>query len=169
MAGPQHDPDLPEKLGFYGERIVLELTKLGLGTCWVGGSYDKRAIGALIAPVDRHLAVIAVGSVDARLKPRERLIRSATHLKKDRTGRYFETDGTEPDWFSEAIDRVAMAPSAANRRPVYFKVERGAIRSALRLRDDYTFVDLGIAKMHFSTARPDGVWQWGENGAFILR
>ncbi|MDP3131241.1 MAG: nitroreductase family protein, partial [Bacillota bacterium] len=41
LAGLESDPDTAEKCGYFGERIVLELTKLGLGTCWVGGSFDR--------------------------------------------------------------------------------------------------------------------------------
>ena len=35
MAGPSNTVDLFEKLGFFGEKIVLNLTKMNWGTCWV--------------------------------------------------------------------------------------------------------------------------------------
>ncbi|MDP3129833.1 MAG: nitroreductase family protein, partial [Bacillota bacterium] len=123
----------------------------------------------LVAPGDRLVGVIALGAVEMRLTARERLIRFSTHLRKSASGRFHETDGTEPDWFFEAIARVALAPSAANRRPVFFRVEQGVITGHLRIRDGYTEIDLGIAKFHLSTACPDGVWQWGERGVFLYR
>ncbi len=169
LAGPEDDPEAAEKCGYYGERIVLELTKRGLGTCWVGGSFDRGSIGALVSPGNRLFGVIALGPVEDRLTPRERLVRFSTHLVKSTAGRFHETDGSEPDWFFEAIARVALAPSAMNRRPVCFKVERGAIGCALRIHDATAGIDLGIAKYHFSTAFPDGVWQWGERGVFLVR
>ena len=43
FAGPASDPDLEEKCGYYGELIILTATTMGLGTCWVGGTYDQRS------------------------------------------------------------------------------------------------------------------------------
>lgn len=40
MAGPKSD-DLDEKIGYYGERLVLLAQTLGLNTCWAGVSYSK--------------------------------------------------------------------------------------------------------------------------------
>ena len=44
FAGPENDPDLDEKCGYYGERIILTATTMGLGTCWVGGTYDRTSV-----------------------------------------------------------------------------------------------------------------------------
>ncbi|EJW99529.1 nitroreductase family protein, partial [gut metagenome] len=40
MAGEKAD-DLDERIGYYGERLVLLARQLGLGTCWAGLSYRK--------------------------------------------------------------------------------------------------------------------------------
>jgi hypothetical protein len=40
MAGKKGD-DLDEKIGYYGEQLVLLAQTLGLNTCWVGLSYSK--------------------------------------------------------------------------------------------------------------------------------
>ena len=32
-----------EKVGRFGEKLILEATAMGLSTCWVGTSYDKNA------------------------------------------------------------------------------------------------------------------------------
>ena len=40
MAGKKGD-DLDEKVGYYGEQLVLLAQTLGLNTCWVGLSYSK--------------------------------------------------------------------------------------------------------------------------------
>lgn len=41
MAGKKAD-DLDERIGYYGEHLVLLAQTLGLNTCWVGLSYSKR-------------------------------------------------------------------------------------------------------------------------------
>lgn len=40
MAGKKAD-DLDERIGYYGEHLVLLAQTLGLNTCWVGLSYSK--------------------------------------------------------------------------------------------------------------------------------
>ena len=40
MAGKKAD-DLDERVGYYGEHLVLLAQTLGLNTCWVGLSYSK--------------------------------------------------------------------------------------------------------------------------------
>ena len=40
MAGKKGD-DLDERVGYYGEHLVLLAQTLGLNTCWVGLSYSK--------------------------------------------------------------------------------------------------------------------------------
>ena len=42
MAGRKGD-DLDEKIGWYGEHLVLLAQSLGLNTCWAGISYSKIA------------------------------------------------------------------------------------------------------------------------------
>lgn len=32
---------LKEKVGYYGEQLILKATELGLGSCWVGGTFDS--------------------------------------------------------------------------------------------------------------------------------
>ena len=41
LVGSKDDKDLLEKVGYFGEILALEATALGLGTCWIGGTYDR--------------------------------------------------------------------------------------------------------------------------------
>ncbi|WP_304644356.1 nitroreductase family protein [uncultured Muribaculum sp.] len=41
LTGPKSN-DTEAKLGYYGEKIVLEAQKAGLNTCWVGLSFSKK-------------------------------------------------------------------------------------------------------------------------------
>ena len=43
MIGRDDLPDRMEKVGRFGEKIILEATAMGLSTCWAGTSYDKKA------------------------------------------------------------------------------------------------------------------------------
>lgn len=41
VIGPKDDPQARERAGFYAERVVLTATLRGLGTLWVGGSWNR--------------------------------------------------------------------------------------------------------------------------------
>lgn len=74
--------NVKEICGYYGERLVLEATQLGLGSCWVGASFDKSECACKIAAGEELYCVIAVGYTSESLSLREKLIRNVMHLKK---------------------------------------------------------------------------------------
>ena len=43
LVGGEIDAVALEKLGYFGELLALRCTALGLGTCWVGGTFDRKA------------------------------------------------------------------------------------------------------------------------------
>lgn len=49
LAGPK-GPDLDEKLGYYGERLVLRAAQLGLDSCWVALTFRKGKCRCTVAP-----------------------------------------------------------------------------------------------------------------------
>jgi nitroreductase len=68
------DDSLEEKCGYFGEKIVLEATRLGLSTCWIAGTYRKGKAAATVRPGEKLLMVIAVGYAqkpDRHIKPRQ--------------------------------------------------------------------------------------------------
>ena len=66
LVGKQ-GPDLEEKVGYYGEKLVLKAQELGLSTCWVALTHGKSQ-----AQIDRReklACVIAVGYGKNQGKP----------------------------------------------------------------------------------------------------
>ena len=60
MAGKK-SPTLDERIGYYGEKLVLSAQQLGLNTCWAGISYRK-VKGIYVLGKDEKLAcMIALG------------------------------------------------------------------------------------------------------------
>src|SRR5680860_1853316 len=58
----------PSGIGYAGEAVVLEATRLGLGTCWVGGFFDPALAAGLLELRDgeRIAAVSPLGIPAAR-------------------------------------------------------------------------------------------------------
>ena len=65
------------EVGYLGEALVLEATSLGLGTCWIAGSFDKERADGLVELVqgERVMALTPVGNPLKRLPAGERLMR----------------------------------------------------------------------------------------------
>jgi nitroreductase len=65
--------------GYVGEAFVLEATRLGLGTCWVAGMFDRDTADRLaeLAPGERVVAVTPVGYPLERKALVERMMSAA--------------------------------------------------------------------------------------------
>lgn len=173
------DPTFPhamERAGYFGEQFVMEAVALGLGTCFVGGTYSASHIGARVEVYEKIPFLIAFGnpssSGDSLMA---RLTRSLSHRHQMDTRSFF--DGSDTDynellhrfpWLHKALQAVACAPSALNKRPVRLKLKEheGIARIAAVVPDDSAnAIDLGIAKYNVAAAVP-GSWDWGNEGVF---
>lgn len=66
-----------EKLGYYGEKLALLPTHLGLGTCWVASTYDHNTIRAEVPAGQRLWDVMPVGYAPEKVPLMQRTIRAA--------------------------------------------------------------------------------------------
>ena len=161
------DPHADEKIGYYGELLVLHATMLGLGTCWIGGTFSKSKTPFKLADGERLACLITVGKVEENPSSREKLIYKMTHRKTKSAGEMFTSDGRAPDWFLSGMDAVVKAPSAMNKQPVMFAYEGGRVTAAVKSTTKYLVAfDLGIAKLHFEVGSGGGVWEWGNGAEF---
>ena len=165
MKGKKEHKDLKEKTGYYGEDLVLAITDLGLGTCWVGGTFDRDDI--TIADNEELTCVVLVGKV-AQPSLTEKIIRSATHRKVKNMEERIISDQPLPQWVQHGMKAVLLAPSAKNTQKAIFKYENSIISA--QIADDYSLdlIDLGIAKKHFEI-EAGGKFELGCDGVFHLK
>ncbi|MCR5194777.1 MAG: nitroreductase [Pseudobutyrivibrio sp.] len=130
--------DLDERVGYYGEKLVLFLQQLGLNTCWTG-TYNKKQFPISVGEDERVVLVIAVGYGQTQGKTRKS--KSAEQVTAGKA--------QKPDWFNSGVELALLAPTALNQQKFTIKlndddsveiVENGGILSK---------VDLGIVKCHF--------------------
>ena len=100
FAGPAEDPDLEEKCGYWGEELILTAVSMGLGTCWVGGTYDRGACQARLEPGETLVCAAALGIPEG--SPAPRALRPAGELA-------LPAD-CAPAWFGAGIAAVQRAP-----------------------------------------------------------
>ncbi len=161
-----------ESMGYLGEAALLQATAMGLGTCWIAGSF-KREIASKLAEVgedEQIFAVSPVGHAEERPRRGERLLKAAVRAKKrrpiDDMASGFDADQW-PDWAAEGVRLARIAPSAANRQPWRFDFEPGAVTVSVVDRgvdgSISRLLDVGIAMLHFEIGARlmgvAGVWQ----------
>lgn len=167
FAGRAEDPDLEEKCGYYGELIILTATAMGLGTCWVGGTYDKKLCEALLDDGETLVCVAAIGHTPEERTGREKLIRRVAKRSGKNVAELASGLNHAPSWFMSGMAAVQRAPSAMNRQSYRFVKKRDhSVEVYLTDEGAFSLVDLGIAKLHFEIGAHGGTWTWGSGGSF---
>ncbi len=170
LIGSARDPFIDEKLGYFGERILLLCETLGLGTCWVGGTFDKKKCRCKVADDEVFRCAIVFGNVKTKTTPRENAIRNGMHKVKKRKAimDLFYSEEEPPNWFIEGMKMVQRAPSARNKMPVFFYYSGGNVTARIKEPTIMNYYDLGIAKLHFEIGAQNGHFEFGNGGHYIL-
>jgi hypothetical protein len=161
-----------EDYGYLLEEIILRATELGLGTCWLGGTFTRSSFTSRFGGVTRDEIMPAVVSTGypgddgaERIREREQGTRRFPPDELFFTGEFGRPLGRERrDGYDEALEAVRMAPSATNKQPwrivrrdddwhFYLVRTKGYGKGSpffkvLRIAD-LQRVDLGIAMCHF--------------------
>ena len=166
-----------EQLGYYGERLVLKATQLGLGSCWVASTYDKATTRVDLGEGEVLHDVVPLGYAPAKMPLVQRTIRGSIRARSKENRNLFQGPWPleqAPEWIQAAIQAVQVGPSAVNEQPVVFAMDApdAAVRATLpQIKSGMEYTDLGIAKLHFQIAAKahgvPGTWEWGEGGRFL--
>lgn len=144
--------NLETRIGYYGERVVLAATMLGLDSCWVALTYSKGKAGCTIARGEKLVCVIALGYGETH---------GVAHQTKDPAARYRTFDGAPaPTWFMNGIDAAMLAPTAVNQQRFAFWLEPDNIVRAEATGGVNSKVDLGIVQYHFEIGAGSEHFTW---------
>lgn len=163
-----------EDFGYLMEHIILHATALGLGTCWLGGSFTRSSFAHAMALRDNEAlpAVIATGLPSNSPRLVDRIIRrgAGSNRRLPWAQLFFAGDFTAPlaaaeaGPYAEALELMRLGPSASNRQPWRVVKGEGAWRFYLHHNPGYRKqmkmvtaidlqrVDMGIAMCHFALA-----------------
>lgn len=157
MAGKKAE-DLDERVGYYGEQLVLLAQTLGLNTCWVGVSYSKTPGAFVLNEGEKVACVISIGYGETQ---------GISHKIKSPKDVSNASDIT-PRWFNDGVKAALLAPTAINQQKFYFEYVgfdgEGKKPKVLTKKGTslvgYTQMDLGIAKYHFEICAGKGNFDW---------
>ena len=165
------DEESRDRLGYYGEKVILFATQLGLGTCWVAGTYDRASAHVSLEPGEVLHAVVPVGYPAPKTPLKQRTVRAALRRRDRNPTDVYAGYNDAPAAIRTAIDAVIKGPSAVNGQPWVFIDTPGGIAATLpSVKSGIELLDLGIAKLHFelgaASAGVGGTWSWGIGGTF---
>ncbi|HWR30170.1 MAG TPA: nitroreductase family protein, partial [Negativicutes bacterium] len=179
-----------ENFGYLMEWAILCATGLGLGTCWLGGSFTKSGFAKKIGATAEEIvpAVASIGYIADQSKADALLRRRADGaLRLPAEQMFFEEQFGNPissdkiGAYATVLDMVRWGPSASNKQPwrvlhmddawhLYLQRTPGYAKDSFLGRligvADVQRLDMGIAMCHFELSAIElglaGKWQINE-------
>jgi nitroreductase len=173
-----------EDYGYCMEKNILVATHLGLGTCWLGGTFNRSASASRINQRDDEVvpAITPVGYPKDMKSIMDSAIRffAKSNSRKAWEELFFSGDTRNPlarnisGAYSVPLECVRIGPSASNRQPwrvvkekdsevFHFYISRTPGYAERYPNVSLQDVDMGIAMCHFEVALQEmnqkGKWQ----------
>lgn len=154
------------ELGYELEKIVLFATGLGLGTCWLGGTFNRKDFEQFMSLKENENLVILIAI--GYKKERKSLIESTMRIlaksdqRKPTTELFFDQnidatlDLSLLGDYAKVLEMVRIGPSASNKQPWRILKDGASYHFYLCRTPGYGLMnydlqlnDIGIAKCHF--------------------
>jgi len=154
-----------ENFGYLMEVIILKATDLGLGTCWLGGTFNRSIFSQKIQCKEEEIvpAISPIG-YPAKRRTREKIIRRVLRAKNRKPWEklFFLNDFQSPlpnedlGHYSLLLEMVRLGPSATNGQP--WKIVKTKDENTYhfyvkyperKLYRFFVMMDIGIAVCHF--------------------
>ena len=173
-----------EDVGYCFEKVILNATNMGLGTCWMGGTFRRANFANRINIREDEIipAVSPIGYQHDKKTIREKLIRrfAGSDHRKPWEDLFFDGDMNKPLLMDSAgeymvpLECVRLGPSASNNQPwrivysrqqgmFHFYLKRTRGYDKLYGRVDLQRIDMGIAMCHFELSSREkglsGAWE----------
>ena len=169
--------------GYVFEKIILHMTDLGLGTCWLGGTFNRKGFSNKVGIKNGELLTgvspVGYGINKRRLKDSAVRMFAGSDRRKPWDKLFFNNSFSVPlekddrDPYSLPLEMVRLGPSATNLQPWRIIREEGNIfhffmkRSrAYSNKPEYLnlqYIDMGICLCHFGLTAEEmglkGKWQ----------
>ena len=163
-------PRLLVDLGYVFEKIILFLTDLNLGTCWLGGTFNKKGFSSKVTLKEDEImpGVSPVGTIADKRTLKSSIIRTLAGSKNRKPWEklFFSDsfsnplDKSDSGQYAEALEMVRIAPSASNLQPwraikekdkdvFHFFIKRSKFYQRRSLYLNLQYIDMGIALCHF--------------------
>lgn len=127
-----------EELGYYGQHLVVKAQQLGLNTCWVGATFNRKKCQAVVKENEMLTCVIAIGYGTTQGEPHK--TKPMTELCK--------VDQEMPAWFARGMEAAMLAPTAMNKQNFLIELKDNQAHFSIK-ESKFSQIDLGIVRYHF--------------------
>ncbi|MEI7884998.1 MAG: nitroreductase family protein [Clostridia bacterium] len=159
-----------EALGYEFEKLILYAASLGLGTCWLGGTFKRGEFAKAMRVKEDELfpAISPFGYAAEKRSMTDSLVRflAKGDTRKSWSELFFQEDFSTPLTKVEAgeyaipLEMLRLAPSASNKQPwrivknkqMYHFFECKSPGYSTSFGYDIQRIDMGIAACHFHLA-----------------
>ena len=160
-----------EDFGYCMEKLILYCAELSIGTCWLGGTYNKSAFADSVELKEGEFipAVSPVGYFGTKKRTIDKMFRrfAGSDNRKAFDELFFSQTFSQPltekekSTYGFFLEMVRLAPSASNKQPwrivlidkvFHFYLKRTPNYNSKLLQSDLQRVDIGIAMAHFELA-----------------
>lgn len=157
-----------EAVGYSFEKLVLTAAAMGLGTCWLAGTFNRKQFTDAMTIPDGHIFPIVspIGYPAEKSTLVDTLFRKVgkSDQRKPWSELFFENDFTTPLTETKAaeyafpLEMLRLAPSAANRQPwrVVYRDDAFHFYREANPKTKYPYdlqrLDVGIGACHFHLA-----------------
>jgi len=173
--------------GYCLEQVIIRITHLGLGTCWLGGTFKRASFAQRLGLSNDEVipAISPIGYASDKRTVRERMLRRfvGADQRKPWAELFYAGAMNSPlpkeaaGEYAAALECLRLAPSASNLQPwrivrskegnvFHFLLKRTPSSRKLWSAADLQLVDMGIAMSHFELAVREsglrGTWNVGE-------
>ncbi|MNI66321.1 hypothetical protein D3C73_1218790 [compost metagenome] len=156
-----------EALGYEFEKLILYITSLGLGTCWLGGTFNKKEFAKIMDIKENEIFPIIspIGYEFDKRRITEIIMRSVAKSDKRKSWNeiFFNNDFSttlleeNAGEYKEVLEMVRLAPSAGNKQPwrvvkkdnEYHFFKTKSMKDSKYMSFDMQRIDIGIALCHF--------------------
>ena len=177
-------------MGYSFEKVILEMTRMELGTCWIGGTFSRESFMQFIDVKDNELigAITPIGHASDKNRLKEKIIRrtAGSDQRKPWDQIFFKNDfltelkKEDAGELKIAFEMVRLGPSASNKQPwrLVLAKQDGNIIVHFYLDFDPKYtgnsklgypiqkLDIGIAMCHFELTAMElgkaGKWAFQE-------
>jgi len=167
-----------EDYGYCKELLILRATEMGLGTCWLGGTFSSSSFAQAInlQKGETLPSISPIGYPAQRKSLAEKMMRSVNGSDKRKPwSELFFADNfstrltqAQAGTYAEALENIRIGPSATNKQPwrVLFETKRNILHFYIERALSYKLmgmvflqdIDLGIAMSHFAlTLQEQGI------------
>lgn len=142
--------------GYRFEEVVLKAWELGLGTCWIAGTFKGSDFNRDEAwPDGEELKIVCPVGVAEKPRMFEKIGRKVmgSDNRKPFNKLFFTDDFKQPlspdSHFGEALEMLRLAPSDTNSQPWRALVDGDIVHFYYKYRNQISILDCGIGMCHF--------------------